>query len=338
MPNKLAFRFLSWNIKDFGNYDYSGTMSRIASTIIESGADIAVILEIFANRKVKGAKIGQDLITSGAKTAVADLLTELRNKDNASGWEEATSGINAGNADRDGYAFFWKTKTKGTKLGQHFLPTKITLVSGPDILRYNKDGEDKFGGVRRPAACQFKLENPKASPTSQNVLVCGYHADADFADVNGIKKSIQNCLIVSNVKSGNIPVVVGGDLNLDYTNNQVFYKTLKTDVLYGYTTALTAGKGSSLVANPDFSVAKPVIAKNAYDNFLYKKLTLENAWKTEVIDVVLNITKDLPQKKGNKKRTLADLEEEAFSMYYIVKKSIGSCISDHFPIIGSFGF
>ncbi|HMQ48470.1 MAG TPA: hypothetical protein PKA00_06135 [Saprospiraceae bacterium] len=341
MPSTIAFRVLSWNLKDFGNYDYSATMSRIASTIINSGADIAVILEVTANRKVKGAKIDQDLITSGAKTAIADLLNQLKKKDKASGWMQATSGINAGNADRDGYAFFWKTKTAGKALGTNLLPTKISLVSGPDILRKDGSGKDLgFKGSRRPGACVFKLENPAATPNSQNVLVCGFHAYADFKDDKGIQRSIKDCLLASNAEAAALPVVVGGDLNMDYTANKVFYATLKADTNLGYDTAITSGTGSSLLANPDFSVPNPVVAGNAFDNFLYKKLSLVSAWQTKVIDVILDMTASLPQKKGNKKRTLADLEKEAYTIYYTVNTGIGktSCISDHFPIIGAFGF
>ncbi len=339
----ISFRFLSWNLKDFGNYDYSGTMSRIASTIIDSGADIAVILEVAANRRVKGAKIDQDLLTTGAENAVSDLLARLQKTDKKSGWMEVTSGINAGNAERDCYTFFWKSTPQGNVPGT-LIPTKITKLEGPNILR--KDAKNKelaFEGSRRPGACLFRLYNAKANPSTQDVWACGFHAYAGFSDPAGIQRSIKNCLTASNAAAiiNPAPVVIGGDLNLDYTSYKGFYGSLQTDPTLGYYTALTDGTGSSLYANPDFSVAAPVVAGNAYDNFLYQKLKLVKTWKTQVIDVVAAIADELPNK--SKKRARNELEEEAFLHYYTVNTSVKklsktSAISDHFPIIGAFGF
>jgi len=339
----IGFRFLSWNLDSFGKYNYSGTMSQIAQAIIGNGAELAVILEVFAKGKAgattKKVKVGDDLATAAAKVAVDHLLNELVSRDAASNWKKIISGVSAGSEKKDAYAFYWKSTPQGIAPPNYVLPTSIKLLEGPIILTTDSDGKIlKFGGSRRPAACKFEMTN---GADTKLVWVCGFHASAEFSHTdNDIKVNIIDGMIAANAVSAAVaPIVLGCDLNLNYKTYSNFYTSLKTT--YGFTTALTGGVGTSLLSNPDFDVDAPVLAKNAFDNFLFKNLNLLPTlpWKTEVIDVVRMIANTLPPFDArNRKRSRAELDEEAYSQFKTKAISTTSSISDHFPIIGAFGF
>ncbi len=342
MPT-ITFRFLSWNLKDFGNYDYSKTMSDISDTIIESGVDIFVILEVAVNRRVKRAKIDQDLVLSGATNALNSLLSTLKKKDKPSGWKMLVTGANAGNKDRDAYAFYWKETPQSVEPG-YLLPTAITLVSRPVILRQDKNKKElKFGGSRKPAACVFELENAGATPSKQQVVICGFHACAELNDLKLIRSSIVDCLSAADAKSGGtLPVLVGSDTNLDYndTGNQTFYTNLKTT--QGFDTLITDGAGSSLLGAPDFSGKTPKAASNAYDNFFATRLSIGKLLPPKVLNVIDTMT-DTRQKNApkTKKRKRDEDFKDSFNDY-ITRNTTGkgktSGISDHLPIVGAFMF
>ena len=103
-----TLRILSWNIKDFGTYDYSSTVELMALYARE--ADIITILEIACNRFSKSVTIGSVQTRSVAFNAVEGLVDLLHKNDPNADWAANISGANAGSAKRDAYAFLWKKK------------------------------------------------------------------------------------------------------------------------------------------------------------------------------------------------------------------------------------
>lgn len=343
MPG-INFRFLSWNLKDFGNYDYSGTMSRIAKTILDDGADVFAIMEVAVNRRVKRAGIDDDLVLVGAETALEDLLNELNKQDKVSNWENVTTGVNAGNKDRDAYSFFWKSTPVGTTKAP-FFPIEIELKKGPFILRQDDAGKElKFGNSRKPGACLFEFYNPKASPKRSQSWVVAFHACANFDKPKDIQNALKDCLSAAEAQSGTLPYVIGTDTNLDYTTNKTYFTNLEKT--YTCTVGVTDGEGSSLLGSVDKSGTTPKVADNAYDNLISKRINQAPAIKPRVVNVINNMAKERQAKppKG-KKRKLEEDVEDAFSTY--ITKNVGPAskkakktpgISDHLPVAGTYEF
>ncbi len=348
----IAFRFLSWNLDNFGKFDYSGTMAQIARTIYDSGADIVVILEVFSQGTQQGSskrvKIGDVLATADAKVAIEELLAELKLLDNASNWKNTISGVNAGSKERDTYAFYWKSTPQGAAPPGLALPASIDNVTPPPpppgkplILRQGPNNkkkppvveELKFASSRRPGACKFKMVN---GTDTKYVWLCGFHASAQWnarTEDPQIKNSVRDCITaatyISTENKVALPIVIGGDLNLDYTTyKEDFYDTL------AFKTALTDGTGTSLLVKPDLSGKKPVVAKNAYDNFLYNSIKLEQTWVINVIEAMATEQYGLDPKK----RPLKTHVQEAHTRFYTKDNSTTSSISDHLPIVGAFSF
>jgi hypothetical protein len=335
----ICLRFLSWNLKDFGNYDYSSTMSNIVQTVLTDGADVFAIMEVVANRRVKSAKIGKDLILEGAKVALKQLCKELNRQDKVSKWMYAVSGVNAGNKDRDAYAFFWKSTPAGSTTDPLY-PTGITLKQGPDILRKDGSGKElKFGNSRRPAACLFELTNAAANPATQQIWVVSFHACANFDKETDIKNAIKDCTTACSAIAGTTPVIIGSDTNLDYTSNQTFFNTLQSSS--GFDVEVTDGVGSSLLGKVDTSGSQPKVAENAYDNIFGKKVKKYTTRPVGVINVIKNMAQEKQKKqptKGKKRPLEADIVD-SFNTFITkdldnskAKKGKTAGVSDHLPV------
>jgi len=313
-------------------------MSRIAKTVIDDGADIFAIMEVVANRRGNGVRIGQDLILEGAKTALKQLCSELNKQDKVSKWMYAVSGVNAGNKDRDAYAFFWKSTPVGSTTDPLYA-TAITLKQGPVILRKDGSGKElKFGNSRRPAACLFELKNAAANPATQQIWVVSFHACANFDKETDIKNAIKDCMTASSAIAGTTPVVIGSDTNLDYSSNQSFFNTLQSSS--GFDVEVTDSVGSSLLGKVDTSGSTPKVAENAYDNIFGKKVKKYTTRPVGVINVIKNMANERQSKptKGVK-RSLEDDVVDSFNTFITknldnskAKKGKTAGVSDHLPV------
>jgi uncharacterized membrane protein len=91
---QMSFRSMSWNLKFFGNYNYSSTKGWMAQSIIDAQADVVVILEVFNTRS--NGNIGSYMTTLNAQIAVKELCSTVNTKDKPSTWTYEISGGNAG--------------------------------------------------------------------------------------------------------------------------------------------------------------------------------------------------------------------------------------------------
>lgn len=317
---------MSWNLKDFGTYDYSATMEIIAQTVIENQVDVLMIMEVVVNRSAKRLRISSTPPTDLGSAALLQLYGLLQEKDPGGNWDQYYTKNSCANQTRDAYALFFRTSPHGEPPEGAVLPDIIEIHNEFKIYRYTTDlGQPRFEGGRRPAGCNLKFSSNAAEPSVENAILMNFHALAEKSSLSAIKRSVGDCIEVANAQAeiqGTGAVIVSGDFNVNYKGNEDWYGS------FGYHVAITTNGGSSLLAAPDFDSPNVVLAGNAFDNFLYSDdLICADQRVISVIEAIMEGDETL---------------ESAYLRYYPThkvsdsKKAAG--VSDHLPIVGDFIF
>jgi hypothetical protein len=326
-------KVVSWNIKDFGTYDYTTTQSSMVETLQD--ADVVVILEVACDRGSKMVHIGSDATRTDAFNAVEELRAQLEAKDGGTAWSATISGTNSGSQKRDAYAFLWKDEPLNSKYYHLNPPTKIEPDGDPEILDFVLPSPFPD---RRPASQSLKVTDSKG--VTRSIPIVGFHASVP---VNGstAKKSMDAMGgIVTTLKTTN--VIVCSDTNMDFNLNLAFYKSFVTtyglNVSLGDVNTPNSGISTSLVAkwkdNTDYT-------SSAYDNIFYKggNLSLSRAG---CIDVILSYGSTCYPNLTSKNQQCMYAwkaiypKHQKTSIYSGVHAKKPTAMSDHLPVTSTF--
>lgn len=259
----VSIKLVSWNIKDFGTYDYSSTMDFMADILKE--ADVVMILEVACDRVSKGIRIGSRATRTCAFDAVEEMRQLLEKNDGGTEWSAFVSGVNAGSLRRDAYAVLWKDTPSLSKFPSSITaPSKIELLGEVDIL----DSAIHVFPDRRPGIANFRLTDSTGG--TRTIPVIAFHASVPTDSMDAKKSIYAMANTVEDLKLPN--VIIGGDFNVDFDTQTPFYKQFVTD--FGLTCCIGnpdvpgSGKKTSLVSK--WASGTVEYTSSAYDNFFFK--------------------------------------------------------------------
>lgn len=359
-------KIVSWNLKDFGTYDYSDTKEFIAETI--KSADIVVIYEVYCDRSKKNARkinIGGAAVTSRASAAIAELIDLLRHNDVPADWEYYVTGANARDRKRDAYAVFYKKKPQASNFKSNpNAPLSLKEDTDPfvlhRILQYTTAAQDVEVTTykdRRPGYINFKINNTRqylhlyffhaSVPTNSQRMYDSCFALTQTYPINHYPNSI-----LTGDFNANFLIPTGTTLDSLTNNELVEYDIDKSKIagnkVYGlevyemlnrelhYTPCLgLLGHADSGQKTSIKNKWKPEYLSSAYDNILIRgNITKDSA-------EVINVIQDIANKKySHLSPTLA--LHNAWSLYFPRRRRRAvygprpegslSCISDHLPV------
>lgn len=329
-------KVVSWNIKDFGTYDYSSTMSVMVETLKD--ADIVVIHEVACNRVSKSMSIDVYGARTCAFDAVELLRDELDKNDSGTDWLGFISGVNAGSRRRDAYAYLWKEEPINSQYKVSVnVAKKIELEGEVSILRVDKSDAELPFPDRRPGCGSFKITD--AADQIATIPIIAFHASVPVNSKTAWESVL--CMAETKEVQNGSDLIICGDFNLDFDQCIANYSYLKTNYdltcSLGDITTADSGIKTSIISKWQSGIAD--ITSSAYDNILYKGSTLSKL-NSGVIDIIANYANDhyshLPPGSALRYAWLALYPKHAKKAVYGAHGSTSSGISDHLPVFGIF--
>jgi endonuclease/exonuclease/phosphatase family metal-dependent hydrolase len=322
-----VFKIVSWNIKDFGDYDRSPNIEFMAGIL--KSADIIVIEEVVCNRFAKRQKVNVDQARQSGIDAVEEIVQQLNVLDAAGMWADpaTVTGVNATSPKRDAYCYMWKTKPSNSKFPSNANAPKVITLKDTDIL--STDSGPNFPD-RRPGYGIFTID-------TVDITVIAHHASVP---VNS-KRAVQSCQLMAEVDEIKTPPsgkgIIVGDFNADFTKAQMVtdvYKYLADNI--GYVPCLGD------IAVPSSGVLTTLKSKwtgsddyrsSAYDNILIKGLTKRAADVMNAVDEYRLIA--YPTKLNSTGLFLS--WQKIYPMFvrkakFTIRKKKAPCVSDHLPV------
>jgi endonuclease/exonuclease/phosphatase family metal-dependent hydrolase len=315
----VVFKLITWNLKDFGDFDRSGTLDFIVEVIRK--ADIVLVQEVVCNRFSKRLKSGIDEARSSGIAAVDGLGKALSDGDPNAEWAWAVSRVNCTNTKRDAYAYLWKGKpSKALYKSSNDAPDTIEIVGTLDIL--NSDTTREFPD-RRPSVLDFKI-NGEAIP------IFNFHAS--------VQKPYDSCRTLSEVDEiAQAPKgIIAGDFNVDFREQFGFenvYKFLNTQI--GYTPCLGDLTSKDTGVRTSLAPKQPQnkYYSSAYDNVLIKGIKKRNSKAIDIIELyrIVKYSK-IAEHLGLRFSMTQLYPKTGRKQRFTKRKNKVSCVSDHRPV------
>lgn len=290
------YRYMSWNIKQFGEKaekDVFGDtdVQSIASVIISSNADAVGVMEV---------------TTVTGRIGMEQVLRVLVQAQPTANWLAiVTSNDGLKKADRNG--FFWKE----SKIQFRALAWPDTSATGGNVVFYN----------RNPSVFRFLVPDGNPNLTYINFLLL--HAPSPSEDKgNAAISAIYDISKLDPVVNQSEPIIISGDFNIDYNSNASIYNVITQ---LGYS-LLFSGDRTSLSTKVDANTGNYLAS--AYDNiYLGSKSkpapTLRGKGVFDFVQAMAN-AQGLP--------TYNNCDANQKAMWPNVLKVMRSRVSDHLPV------
>jgi endonuclease/exonuclease/phosphatase family metal-dependent hydrolase len=319
------FKVISWNLKDFGDYERGSNLNFIVETL--KYADIVAVQEVVCNRFSKRLKVGLDEARSAGVEACQELADALATNDPKARWHFQLSRVNCTNQKRDAYAFFWKADPIASKyMSSELPPLEITIEGTVDIV--STDTDKQFPD-RRPCVLDFLIDGVKVS-------IFNFHASV------GKKTSIDSCRSLTEVDEiKDAPNgIICGDFNVNFRDQFGFdqvYKFISEEI--GYEPSL-----GSIEDGPESGIRTSIGPKqsntdylsSAYDNILVTK-SLKRKREGESIDIIEKMRRleysHINESLGRRLSMQKIYPKTGKKVRYGKRLLKVSCISDHIPVV-----
>ncbi len=322
----FSMKIVSWNIKDFGTYDYSSTMDFMADVLKD--ADVVMILEVACDRVSKGLRIGSGAVRTAAFDAVEEMRQLLEKNDGNTEWSGYVSGVNAGSLRRDAYAFLWKDEPAKSKFSSSVnAPSKLQIVGNVEIV----DNANYTFPDRRPGLAKFKLTDSLGG--EKTIPIVAFHASVPTDSQTAMDSIYAMANTINDLGEPNI--IIGGDFNVDFDTYTPFYKKFVTDFglncCIGNPDVSGSGKKTS-IASTWHSATE--YTSSAYDNFFFKGVDLTYI-SANSIDFIFDYAKahyTLPLASGLYQAWKKLYPKHQAKAQFGTHKYLPEAVSDHLPV------